>query len=472
MNTQAPLPPSGTAPGDAPPAAPAGGPSGLPGAEFFDQIRGLGVVRPDRGRWAAGVCAGLAYRWGLDPLLVRGLFVVISVVGGFGLALYGALWLFLPHQDGRIHAQQVLRGVVTAGFVGSVIAILCDLPLQRGSLGWNAGGLGFAPFGGLTLLALIGVGIWWFVTRGPGRSGPGGSGGVSGPGAPGTPSSGSPHGAPPSGYGTPPSYGTPGSTGYGTPGSTGYGTPTSGGQSYGPAGYSPQQPWSPPLAAARPPRPVDPHAPSHALTRSTLGVALIAATSVLLLDRIGSGLPGPAGLIATAVALGVIALGIVLAGSRGRRSGGLAPIAIVLTLIAVGGAAAHDSIDRGYARQTWTPVDATTAQNGYRLSAGRAVLDLTRPGLVSGATTTSPITVPVDVGAGEVVVIVPSSAATDVTANVGLGDVTDRVGSQGDRGGAGVTVDVTHGGTPVLVVQVRVGLGHIEIVPQGTEVQR
>jgi hypothetical protein len=273
-------------------------------------------------------------------------------------------------------------------------------------------------------------------------------------------------------YGNPaPGYGTP-APGYGTP-APGYGTPSPGGQGYGAAGYGGQQPWTPtPVKTARPPKPVDPHAPSHAVTRATLGLALIAATVVLLVDRIGSGLPGPAGLIAVAVALGVIALGIVLAGSRGRRSGGLAPIAIVLALVAAGGAAAHDSYDRGYARQTWMPVDASTAQNGYRLSAGRAVLDLTQSSLVAGATTASPVTFPVEVGAGEVVVIVPASTATEVTADVGLGDVTDRVGSQGDRGGAGVTVDVTHGGTPVLVVQVRVGLGHIEIVPQGTEVQR
>src|SRR5450755_1049189 len=125
---------SNPSPGDTP-SSPTAGPSGTsnpaaPGAEFFDRIRGLGVVRPDRGRWAAGVCAGLARRWGLDPLLVRGVFVVVSLVGGFGLALYGVLWLFLPHSDGRIHAQQVLRGVVTAGFIGGALAVLCNLPFN------------------------------------------------------------------------------------------------------------------------------------------------------------------------------------------------------------------------------------------------------------------------------------------------------------------------------------------------------
>src|SRR3954464_8970086 len=94
-------------------------PPGGPGvASFFDRIRAFGAVRPDEGRWAAGVAAGLARRWGIDPVLVRGGFGLAALFGGIGLLLYGLGWLFLPHPDGRIHAQEVLRGTVTAGVVG------------------------------------------------------------------------------------------------------------------------------------------------------------------------------------------------------------------------------------------------------------------------------------------------------------------------------------------------------------------
>src|SRR4051812_9472380 len=172
-----------------PQAMPPGGP-GV--ASFFDRTRPFGAVRPDEGRWAAGVAAGLARRWGIDPVLVRGAFVLATLFGGVGLLLYGLGWLFLPHPDGRIHAQEVLRGTITAGFVGGVLLVLADI----GSSGWDHDGwYGPRPFGGgIFMVALIVFAIWWFAggrhRRGP--HGPGGwhggwHGGSSGPDGPASP---------------------------------------------------------------------------------------------------------------------------------------------------------------------------------------------------------------------------------------------------------------------------------------------
>jgi phage shock protein PspC (stress-responsive transcriptional regulator) len=132
-----------------------------PGAKFFDAIRGLGVVRPDEGRWAAGVCAGLARRWSMNPMAVRGLFVLVSLLAGVGLALYGLLWLFLPHPDGRIHAQQVLTGTVTAGFIGAAIAVLFGGPFAAP---WGPGAWHHGP--GLFPVILIVALVWWIARRG------------------------------------------------------------------------------------------------------------------------------------------------------------------------------------------------------------------------------------------------------------------------------------------------------------------
>nr|BCW99986.1 MAG: hypothetical protein KatS3mg041_0033 [Bacteroidota bacterium] len=45
----------------------------------------------------AGVCAGLAQYFGVDPTLVRLLFVVLTLFfGGSGIALYVILWFIMP----------------------------------------------------------------------------------------------------------------------------------------------------------------------------------------------------------------------------------------------------------------------------------------------------------------------------------------------------------------------------------------
>jgi len=50
------------------------------------------------GRLVAGVCAGLAAYFGIDPTLVRLGFVVLTVFGGFGILLYLGAWLVIPDE--------------------------------------------------------------------------------------------------------------------------------------------------------------------------------------------------------------------------------------------------------------------------------------------------------------------------------------------------------------------------------------
>ncbi|MFC5909463.1 PspC domain-containing protein [Streptacidiphilus monticola] len=57
-----------------------------------------GLVRPSEGRVLAGVCAGLARRFGLRPNTVRVLFLLSCLLPGPQFLVYLALWLLMPSE--------------------------------------------------------------------------------------------------------------------------------------------------------------------------------------------------------------------------------------------------------------------------------------------------------------------------------------------------------------------------------------
>jgi phage shock protein PspC (stress-responsive transcriptional regulator) len=57
-----------------------------------------GLVRPQTGRVFAGVCAGLARRFGMSPRAVRLLFVISILLPGPQVILYIALWILMPNE--------------------------------------------------------------------------------------------------------------------------------------------------------------------------------------------------------------------------------------------------------------------------------------------------------------------------------------------------------------------------------------
>lgn len=67
--------------------------------------------RPEEGRLLAGVCCSLAHQWVMDVTLLRLTFLLASFAWGFGLLIYGLLWLLLPRAgettSGRI--SQIAR---------------------------------------------------------------------------------------------------------------------------------------------------------------------------------------------------------------------------------------------------------------------------------------------------------------------------------------------------------------------------
>ena len=203
-------------------------------------------------RWIGGVAGGIAARLGIDPLIVRGVFLVITIFGGFGLLVYGLAWALLPEaSDGRIHLQEAIRGRFDAALVGA--AVFTVIGLSRVGFWWD-GWVGI-PFmiGMIALVALAVVVIT--AIRNSGRSTPPGNSPGAGPSAPAGGST------PPGEGGTPPPTAQP-TSGGSVPFTTAYpeqsgavGFPTGSGVEYPqvtsgePGGQDPAGPWSDDYAA-------------------------------------------------------------------------------------------------------------------------------------------------------------------------------------------------------------------------------
>ena len=62
------------------------------------------------GRAVAGVCAGLAAYFGVDPTLIRLAFALLTVFGGIGVLLYLGAWLVIPDEtDGASIAESMIN---------------------------------------------------------------------------------------------------------------------------------------------------------------------------------------------------------------------------------------------------------------------------------------------------------------------------------------------------------------------------
>ncbi|WP_106397678.1 PspC domain-containing protein [Actinocorallia populi] len=57
------------------------------------------LYRPSQGRVIAGVCAGLARRFGMSPRLVRVLTVLSCLLPGPQFIAYAILWVMMPGED-------------------------------------------------------------------------------------------------------------------------------------------------------------------------------------------------------------------------------------------------------------------------------------------------------------------------------------------------------------------------------------
>jgi phage shock protein PspC (stress-responsive transcriptional regulator) len=227
-------------------------------------------------------------------------------------------------------------------------------------------------------------------------------------------------------------------------------------------------PANPPQPVYNPPPARTHRGPGGTTVGVTIGLILLAGALLLGMDRVDYGeLPGNAGYAAAWLGIGTVMLGVAIfvSAMRGRTSGLLGFFAIVammfgLTYVSVAGAAGPRWVDDAVtsSREIESLVtdsnnpDAATltegtvtvqtvreAENGFYVRWGDPVIDLTELDLTE-IEPGKPVVVPIQLGAGQTVVMVPEDLAVEANAYVAAGTVQWRVDDQ-DRAASGVGSD-------------------------------
>ncbi|MCL8025170.1 PspC domain-containing protein [Nocardioides bruguierae] len=432
------------------PAAPGPGPQDggprVTGAQVRDLRR---LRRSTSDKTVAGVAGGLARHLDVDPVILRVGFVVLAFFGGAGLLLYLAGWLLLPTDDGRPatlrlddRSRTVALTLALAVAALALVADLVDTSVGVFDIPW-----------GLVLLAAL---VVWLVTR------------RSGDQPPQTP----PYHQPPHPQSSHPQAGPqqPG-TAYAV-GTTGPATGPATGPVTSPAAEGvAYRPFQPPL----PPR--DPRKRGPLLFGPTLALLLLAWGVLGVVDVAGLDVPGSA-----YPALGVVVAAVVLlVGAFWGRAGGVIALGLLLAVATL----VSGAVERIEAPSTLVaPLSAAELQDSYSEDVGQVEIDLT--GLP--ATELAALdgrTLDLELGVGELVVVVPEGLAVDVTGTVngagemqlltfsreGFGGEDPMIARVYDPEGDGTaeqlpparTTSMTEPEAPLLTIDASVELGRIEV---------
>lgn len=452
--------------------------------DSFARLRTSGYRRDTDSRWFGGVCSGLAQRFDVDPVLIRAAAVVLAFLGGIGLTAYVVLWLLLPDRRGDILGERAVR----QGDAGPIALLVLAAFLVVGGLFSIGNGNGwYAPLWLIPVAAIA-----WLVISRRHTSTP--LTGYGSPSAPPMPATAPP---PPQGTGTPyttpvttpppsgvamsttaqpaapaPTAGAPTQTppptsyaGHAGPPAGSYALPPSG--PTGPYGGRPTPPAPPrPIAPPPPPRPRR-RRPSGFVGLMSLGIALVGIGLGAALDG-PIGFPGSSATLGFLIALVGVSVVVLTLGAKGRASGFSGFLVVLLgLLLLMSSAVSRVEVRDGVGERTWAPV-TSTGTTSFELGAGQATLDLSR--LVADTARPTPQQIEVEMGAGDLTILVPEGLDTRVVASVGIGNI-NQVGVDGQSGtadsGPGRSVTTVLGDEPVqVVVDAELGLGEITIQEQ------
>ncbi|GAA2243613.1 hypothetical protein GCM10010401_15840 [Rarobacter faecitabidus] len=481
-----------------------------PGAGFFNAIRSHGLVRTSD-RWLGGVAGGLARKWNIDPILARCITGLLLLFTGVGWIAYAAAWALLPEEsDGRIHAQELLRGVWASAYIGVGLFILVGT-------GWGGSwliGPGVFGFGGLGWIAtttgsLLSVGLIVVVVvysvqawqshqtkQGDSQAQPRRASAAGAPTGDGDASNAEASEASPAASAAAGSRGdaTSAKLADDVPPADQPAGPTTndrspqwadanggenqhpwhgqdwhGGQNWGNAGQQPPAPPTPP----RPPAPRWRSLPGPAVA-AILGLALLVVAGLLAASQ-GGLIDGNLAAIATGSVLILFGAAMIVSGAFGRRSGAIGSFTAVVLVFCVP-FVAWGQLTTGMDDPTVVvasdsdiaPRASDMPQQGFVFVASEADLDLTN--LATSAI--DPVTIPVRATLSNLTITLPAGVSAEVDAKWGFGDLRWQRSEADSLTGSAVNTKTLKTrsaelGEPIeLYIEVRSGLGSVTIKEQ------
>ncbi|WP_392544643.1 PspC domain-containing protein [Oryzobacter telluris] len=432
--------------------------------DAFARLRESGYTRDTDARWFGGVCSGLAQRWGVDPMLIRAAAVILAFFGGIGVTAYVVLWLVLPDRRGDLLAERAVR----RGDVGPVALLVLTAVLLLG--GFFSIGQGNGWIAPLWVVALVGLAFVLFRRDRVSGATSGFAPAPYGSTPPPPPPGGAPMSAPTTAF-SPPAGAGQGAPYAMPPGSAGAPVPPYGAPGHpGPYGGRPVPPAPPRVMTPPPPPRPRRRRPSWFVGLMSIGIALVGlGLGAALAEPLGY--PGSAGTLGLLIGLTGVSLVVLALGISGRAAGFSGFVTVVLAVLLVGSAAASRvnlEESSGFGPRTWTPVPAA-GETRFEHGGGDVVLDLSR---FEGSTLdlTTPQQIDVEIGAGDLTILVPEGVSATVDAEVGFGSIIQRAadGSTAPEStGPDQQVSTTVGDGPTqVVVDAQLGVGQITIEEQ------
>jgi phage shock protein PspC (stress-responsive transcriptional regulator) len=398
--------------------------------------------RPRSGRVIAGVAAGIGRRYAIDPVIVRVALVVSAFYGGAGVLAYLLGWLFLAAEEDQVSPFEALIGRGHSSLSKGLTIVLCAalIPATEFVIGGHISTIAGAVvlLGGLYLLHKYRAPLGQVDQQAPTEHTAGGTAmNDSTPSGTGT---GPVEDAVPTERTEPPAWDPLGAA----PFAWDLPDPT------------PTPPEAPQAPGPRPPR----RRGRSRIGLATVGLVLVTgATLAAVSNRPDTWLDAGhiAGILAAIAAIGLIV------GAFTHSGRGLVALAIVLGIASFGLTETHFNGWHGAGDQTYQPTRLTDVHDVYQQSVGNLRLNLTQ--LPPSGTVRTKL----QLGAGNLDVIVPRDAAVQVTCSASVGDVQCLGQHETGPGNPTITASqpASHGNQLTIILDAQDGPGQVRVTNNG-----